>query len=612
MPKGPNHIAYLFSRFPVLSQTFCLTEMLAMERHGVRLCAASINPPVDTFRHGFMKNLQAPLLYAPSTQIRRNLQASAMRTGLWPETMVRRHEKEYGEDFKAEERARNALWFAGQFQRLGVQHVHVHFANRATHTALFLKEISGIPFSFTAHAQDFMVDLGSDALLREMCREAAFTAAVSDYSRDVLAEKCPESADKIARVYNGMDLSAFLNPPRETEPPLIVSIGRLIEFKGFDVLIEACARLKQDDIPFRCEIIGDGPLRDPLQARIDQLGLNRQVVLTGPLAQEVVREKLSQCALFALACRIDQKGASDILPTVILEAMASRRPVVSTRLVGVPEMVVDQETGLLVEPDRPGAFADALARLLRNPGQRAAFGEAGRRRVEEVFTVETTAGQLLDRMQKRESPPVEHPTAGSASLLSVWPDHAAFLGAGEIEMIETGSQFGWALQPRKIPPEATPRPSADALCFLPPHEVVRGEFDQSFDPAKTAELQNLGLTPSRLDASLPTAWFLAREFEKRGLQILHAVGAPAVEIGVIMTLLTSVKLAVTLLPGEPLPVPLELLRRTAIMGRAYDNATAKTTGYPRMLPPQSRRARWFHKGRARAEQQEWLRQLQAL
>src|SRR5262249_44295353 len=156
-------------------------------------------------------------------------------------------ENRYGPAAKAEQRARNALHFAEFFERSGVDHVHVHFANRAAHTALFLKEISGIPFSVTAHGQDFMKDLGSDDLLREICAAAEFVAAETDYSRDLLRQRCPDSAAKIQRVYNGIDLERFAAPSSETArprhgqqaagasyQPRIVSVGRLVAFKGFD------------------------------------------------------------------------------------------------------------------------------------------------------------------------------------------------------------------------------------------------------------------------------------------------------------------------------------------------------------------------------------------
>src|SRR5207237_10017417 len=129
--------------------------------------------------------------------------------GRWPCDLVEQHERKYGPGVKAEQRARNALYFADFFARNEVDHVHVHFANRAAHTALFLKEISGIPFSVTAHGQDFMKDLGSDDLLREICASAKFVAAETDYSRELLCKLCPDSIAKIHCVYNGMNLERF-------------------------------------------------------------------------------------------------------------------------------------------------------------------------------------------------------------------------------------------------------------------------------------------------------------------------------------------------------------------------------------------------------------------
>ena len=140
----------------------------------------------------------------------------------------------YGPTAKAEQRARNALYFAEFFARSGVDHVHVHFANRAAHTAVFLKEISGIPFSVTAHGQDFMKDLGSDDLLREICAAAEFVAAETDYSRDLLRQRCPDSAAKIHRVYNGIDLERFPAPRSETKrlPPVSKLWRRNTKFRG--------------------------------------------------------------------------------------------------------------------------------------------------------------------------------------------------------------------------------------------------------------------------------------------------------------------------------------------------------------------------------------------
>src|SRR5215831_13244111 len=229
-------LGYLYSRYPVISQTFCDAEMLALERRGIELVIGSVYPPLTSLRHEYIARLSAPIHYAPPQEILKVLERNAKADRKWPRDLVEQHEGKYGPLAKAEQRARNALYFADFFARRGVDHVHVHFANRAAHTAVFLKEISGIPFSVTAHGQDFMKDLGSDDLLREICAAAEFVAAETDYSCDLLRQRCPDSATKIHRVYNGIDLKRFPAPGYEISSntvPRIISIGRLVAFKGF-------------------------------------------------------------------------------------------------------------------------------------------------------------------------------------------------------------------------------------------------------------------------------------------------------------------------------------------------------------------------------------------
>jgi glycosyltransferase involved in cell wall biosynthesis len=399
-------LAYLYSRYPVLSQTFCDTEMLELERRRVSLFIGSVHPPHTTMRHAHSLRLKAPVRYAPPAPILEARVREARAADKWPAELVNRHEQQYGESFKAGVRARNACYFAGLFEREGIQHFHVHFANRAAHTALFVKAMSGIPFSITAHGQDFMTDLGSAELLQEICDAAEFVAVETDFSRGLLADQCPSAAHKIHRVYNGMDLSNF--PPSSvaaysTEPPRILSIGRLVEFKGFTHLIAACVELKRLNYIFTCEIIGDGPLRDSLQSQIDAAEIGDRVTLSGALPQQTVFEKLRSCDIFALASTVDRGGASDVFPTVILEAMASSRPVVSTHLAGIPEAVVHGKTGLLVAPGDSKALADALARMIHDQWYRAEFGNAGRARIEQNFQVETTIEPLLEQFGNLEA-----------------------------------------------------------------------------------------------------------------------------------------------------------------------------------------------------------------
>ena len=295
-------------------------------------------------------------------------------------------------------RARNALYFADLFEREGVDHVHVHFANRAAHTAIFLKHLSGIPFSITAHGQDFMSDLGQDDLLREICAAAEFVAVETDYSRDLLQKRCADSAGKIHRVYNGMDPANFAElspPPDSPRPPLIVSVGRLVAFKGFENLIAACALLNAKGLDFRCEIIGDGPLREKLHDQIVAAQLESRVALRGSLSQAQVFEALERSDIFALASIVDDSGASDVFPTVIQEAMACARPVVSTQLAGIPETVIGGETGFLVRPEMSRLWQTRLEKLLRSRDLRAQFGAAGKARIEKHFQIQTTSRRCL-------------------------------------------------------------------------------------------------------------------------------------------------------------------------------------------------------------------------
>lgn len=424
-PDSTNRIAYLFSRYPVVSQTFCDSEMLELEASGVELTIASLNPPADTFRHERLRNFNAEVVYPPPPTILKAKEKLMHETHDWEENltpMIARHEKAYGGDFKPKTRARNAAFFAEEFLRRGVEHIHVHFANRATHTALFIKELAGIPFSFTAHAQDFMVDLGNDDLLREMCHEAEFVVAVSDWSRDLLAKTCPDSAGKIKRIYNGIRLDDFPTAKTDSPGPLkMVSIGRLIEFKGFHHLLSSCAMLRDRGIGFECTIIGEGPWHDRLIEQRDELGLADQVTFAGIRTQEEVKQQLEDSHVFVLPCIVDSKGASDILPTVIMEAMAVRLPIVSTWLVGVPEMVEDEKTGLLVESANEEALAEALEKLAKDPELRQNLGDAGYELAAERFDRTVTTGQLLDLFPTSEPKPNWTSDTEILYLVDQWP-----------------------------------------------------------------------------------------------------------------------------------------------------------------------------------------------
>jgi glycosyltransferase involved in cell wall biosynthesis len=588
-------LGYLYSRYPVLSQTFCDAEMLALERLGFELEIGSVYPPLTSLRHEHIASLHAPIHYAPPQEILRISEKTAKTDGKWPRNLIDRHDQKYGPGAKAEQRARNALYFADYFKRRGVDHVHVHFANRAAHTAMFLKEISGIPFSVTAHGQDFMKDLGNDDLLREICAAAEFVAAETDYSRDLLRQRCPDSATKIHRVYNGMDLTRFPAQNHEASinhVPRIISIGRLVAFKGFEHLIDACAELAHRGLEFTCEIIGDGPLREDLEARIKKLNLSDRVRLLGSLSQVAVLEKLRTADIFTLASVTDSQGASDVFPTVIIEAMAAARPVVSTRLAGIPESVVHGETGLLVPPEDTMALAEALGRLVQDAKLRLHYGRAGRARIEQHFQIKDTVAplvQLLEDSVRRHRnmdfqsvrlaglEPAEPPATGKmptgrtgsmpmfqshaiAYLIDRWPERDLPLLERELEEMKrrnvpivsivcelnSGARYTRAME--KIAP---------SLQFLPDQMVIEAEWR-----ANHALAQKLEEHRAQRSARAPSAIFLrqarfalvlAKLLREKNVSHVHATSSGALVCALILKKLLNLTVSATIEARPVLP-----------------------------------------------------------
>ncbi len=582
-------LGYLYSRYPVISQTFCDAEMLALERRGLELTIGSVYPPLTSLRHEHISGLRAPIHYAPPQEILKISEKKAKIAGRWPRDLVEQHERKYGPDAKAEQRARNGLYFADFFSRNEVDHLHVHFANRAAHTALFLKEICGIPFSVTAHGQDFMKDLGSDDLLREICAATEFVAAETDYSRELLCERCPDSAGKIHRVYNGIDLERFPMPHYETaysdhgeqamgapyQVPRIISVGRLVAFKGFEHLIDACAELMRRGFDFACDILGDGPLRETLQTKINRLNLSSRVTLLGSLSQRTVLEKTQAADIFALASVVDAQGASDVFPTVILEAMASARAVVSTRLAGIPELVVDGKTGVLLSPGDTAALTDGLQRLLCDRELRLRYGRAGRVRIEQHFQIEETVAPLLELFERRSADSAKsnqsrasHPPSAAAStegmarsgapprvvyLIDRWPDNDLPLLERELEEMKR----------RDVPIvpyvcelnssarlDRTMQQTALSLQFLPDAMAIEAEWR-----ANRAQAQSLEEERAQQRNRVPGAIFLRQARFALALQKLlrakdvshvHATSSRALVCALMLKRLLNVTVSATI------------------------------------------------------------------
>jgi len=536
-------LAYLYSRYPVVSQTFCDMEMLELERRGYDLLIGAVHPPLTSLRHEHFSRFRSTVYYAPPAPVMALWEKETREAERWPEALIERHERKYGPAFKAALRARNAAYFADLFKRYGIRHFHVHFANRAAHTALFVKEISGIPFSITAHGQDFMSDLGQDDLLREICAAAEFVAVETDYSRGLLRERCPESAEKIHRVYNGLDLANLPAPLQQEQPPgptMILSVGRLVPFKGFEFLLEACAELDRRNFDFRCQIVGDGPLREKLEKMIADLKLRHRVELCGSLSQADVYSKLRSCDIFALASVIDAEGASDIFPTVIMEAMACAKPVVSTTLAGIPESVADGVTGLLVPPGDREGLANALDKLVRDPALRVRFGKAGRARMTSEFNVAKTVEPLhqlfagcLSESPVRHSSAAPAPEAKqTAYLIDRWPDASLPFLEMELRALQRNEvpHVAFVIHP-SVPSGLTAKTNdlVIQLEYLPDAMVIEAEWQASATLLRKLEAMRANQThrpPSDLFLEQAhCALILRRLFRQHNIGHVHATSS---------------------------------------------------------------------------------------
>ncbi len=624
-------LAYLYSRYPVLSQTFCDMEMLELERRGFELIIGSIHSPLTSLRHAHLAHLRAPIQYAPPSSILRIWEKKAKQNGRWPQTLIEAHERQYGPHFKAALRARNALYFADLFRREGADHCHVHFANRAAHTALFLKQLAGIPFSVTAHGQDFMADLGQDDLLAEICAAAEFVAAETDYSRDLLRKRCPESAAKIHRVYNGIDLTNFRTvtvASNSTAPARILSVGRLVAFKGFSCLIEACAHLKSQQLDFSCHIVGDGPLREELQARISELQLEGVVTLRGSLTQAEVFEELKNCDIFALASTTDRAGASDVFPTVIQEAMATARPVVSTRLAGIPETVLDGETGLLVTPDDVAALTGALKTLLRDRDMRLRFGAAGRARIEQHFQIQTTVAPLIDLFERSSaiSTTRSHTTSVLEKnqigyIIDVWPDERSPMLDCELLALERRRVPVVAFvcrTPANLRFSAAMEQVAPRLIFLPDAMAIEAEWQVNRNLAQALENDRANEEHrAPADIFLQQARFaiaLRKLVSEKNVSHLHATSSRALICGLMLKKMLRLSLSVTIEANPALSRPvIESVLEKCVGGRISDRKLNGRFGNRFIVEPKlSKLMRMIGIGLTRSNDfwQEWAEQLE--
>jgi len=383
-------VAYVLKVYPRYSETFILNELLAHEQAGVPLEIFSLRAPGDGRFHEAIGRVRAPVTYVPSSQLGAErlwsgLQETARELpGTWAVLA-----DPAGADARD---ATQALWLARAIHRRGVSHVHAHFASAAGRVARLAARIAGVSYSVTAHAKDIFHESVDPAALRTVLDDAAAAVTVSDFNLAHLRALAPSA--RVERVYNGLDLERYAYADPGARPPRVVAVGRLIEKKGFGDLVDACARLAAAGRRVRCDIAGEGELRDALAARIAEHGLERHVRLLGQLTQEEVRAAIAGSSVLAAPCVVAGDGNRDGLPTVLLEAMALGTPCISTPVTGVPEAIEHECTGLLVGQREPAALAAAIVRLLDDAALRSRLAAAARARVEADFELGRSAARL--------------------------------------------------------------------------------------------------------------------------------------------------------------------------------------------------------------------------
>ena len=397
-------VAYIVKMFPRLSETFILNEILELERHGVPLRIFSLKRPVQAASAS--RSARSPVIYLPERVYCEPVRVLRAHIGV-----LRRFPGGYVRTLAHVLRGRELRSMPRGLRRFsqtcclvhelhGAQHVHAHFASEPSRLASWARVICGISFSVTTHAKDLFQDerVNSPGLSYKLSA-ARFVVANSRFSASRLAAALnghDRPATKIATVHNGIDLATFT--PRQVEPaePLILSVGRLIEKKGFSHLIRACAELAKQRMQFRCEIVGSGPLKSALQDEIEQLCLKDHVRLRGERPHAELVPLYQRALMFVLPCVVAANGDRDILPNVLKEAMAIGVPVVTTQLDGIEELVTHGRTGLLVPPNDPDALASALRTLLENAALRRQLADEARQVIEARFDARKNFAQLRD------------------------------------------------------------------------------------------------------------------------------------------------------------------------------------------------------------------------
>lgn len=390
--------------YPRISETFISNEILLLEERGLNLHILSMRQPREAFFHASVGRIKARVDYLPETFLTA-LPVLLPQNSLLAAKQPRRYAEALKAAFRRFLRTRKSATFKHLFQAgylvnkllpgSNITHFHAHFAHSPTSVAFFASLLSGIPFSFTAHAKDIYTT--DPAQLREKMAHARFVVTCTEYNRRYLTRLAGSQGTAIFRIYHGIDVNLFSSRNTGTlpSPPYrILTISRITAKKGLPTVFKALGILRDRGIDFHHTLIGDGDERACLKKLVKELRLETLTRWMGTMPHTEVIRRYQQADLFVIGCEIAENGDRDGIPNVCVESMAMGVPVVATRVSAIPELIENGRTGLLVEPGNPEALAGAMITALTDPDLRLKMIAAGRERVRRNFHNRNLIGEL--------------------------------------------------------------------------------------------------------------------------------------------------------------------------------------------------------------------------
>lgn len=399
-----GRIVFLLKGYPRLSETFIAQEILALEKRGIALEIWSLRFPTDKYRHPVHGEIKARVTYLPEYlyqepgRVLRAVMRCAGKRGFgralwqWVKDLVRDPTPNRGRRFG------QACVLLAEMPG-DVVRLHAHFLHTPASVAYYAHLMGGTPWSCSAHAKDIWTSALWDKREKLKSLDWLVTCTASGHAHLQTLAVDPQ---KVALVYHGLDFTRFPEPPAHVPvvgaPVEILSVGRLVPKKGYPILLAALAQVT--DRSWRLTHIGGGPLDGELKAQAASLGIGDRINWLGALPQERVLAAYRASDLFVLAAQIAADGDRDGLPNVLMEAQSQRLACIATNISGIPELIHDGETGLLVPPEDAAALAAAIGDLIDHPARRAALAEAGFARLRGHFAMD--AG--IDDLERRFRP----------------------------------------------------------------------------------------------------------------------------------------------------------------------------------------------------------------